>query len=114
MLVILVGATLDAGKNSRSYFEGKGYSIIKKYTYRPEDSVVGHCGDGFIEYPLEDVERCDFKYTIHGGMTGFYKAQIIDAVRGRSNALITASPDNLDFIRQVKDSFGEYVITIYL
>ena len=61
-----------------------------------------------------DVDQCDFVYAIHNGKTGFYKAQIMDAVRGRSNALITMSPDNQDFIYEIVASFGEYVIPVFL
>lgn len=113
MLIILVGTTLEVGKSSRSYFEEKGYSVIKKYNYYPLDSEHYHY-DNYINYTESEVEKCDFKYTIHEGKTGFYKSQIIDAVRGRSNALITMSPDNIEFIREIKASFGEYVMLVYL
>ena len=113
MLIILVGATLDVAKNSRAHFEKKGYSVISKYNYRPADKAIAHY-DTFVGSPEEEVDACDFVYTIHGGKTGFYKAQIMDAVRGRGNALMTMSPDNLDFVKEIKDSFGEYVIPVYL
>lgn len=112
MLIILVGGTLDVGKNSREYFEKRGYSVIKKYNYYPDVDHFHY--DSFIHSSKEDVEKCDFKYNIHNGRTGFYKAQIIDAVRGRCNALITMSPENIDFIREIKASFDEYVMLIYL
>lgn len=113
MLIILIGATLEVGRNSRKYFESKGYTVINKYNYLPPDSISTHY-DSYTNYAEEEVDKCDFVYTIHGGKTGFYKSQILDAVRGRSNALITMSPDNLEFIREIQDSFGEYVITVYL
>lgn len=113
MLVILVGGTLEVARNSRAYFENKGYEVIQKYNYLPPDSLSAHY-DSFTNLEEETVMQCDFVYDIHGGKTGFYKAQILDAVRGRSNALMTMSPDSLDFVREIQDSFGEYVLTIYL
>ena len=113
MLIILVGGTLQVGKSSRAYFAQKGYSVIQKYNYYPEDQQHYHY-DATTNHSEEEVDACDFTYTIHGGKTGFYKTQIIDAVRGRSNALITMSPSNLEFIREIKDSYGEYVLVVYL
>ena len=113
MLIILVGGTLQVGKCSRAYFEQKGYSVIQKYNYYPEGHDHFHY-DTTTNYSEEEVDECDFTYTIHGGKTGFYKTQIIDAVRGRSNALITMSPSNLDFVREIKDMFREYVMVVYL
>lgn len=113
MLIVLVGTTLDVAKNSRDHFEKRGYSIISKYTYRPDAGVFSTISPPKM-HTEEEVDRCDFVYAIHGGKTGFYKAQIMDAVRGRSNALITMSPDNLDFIYEIVASFGEYVIPVFL
>ena len=113
MLIILVGGTLQVGKSSREYFKEKGYSVIQKYNYYPENHDHFHY-DAITNYPEEMVMQCDFTYTIHGSKTGFNKAQILDAVRGRCNALITMSPSNLDFVREIKDTFGEYVLVVYL
>ena len=113
MLIILVGGTLDVAKNSRSYFEKNGYPKIQKYNYYAEDNNFFHY-DEVINRTEEEVEQCDFKYNINGGRTGFYKSQIIDAVRGRCNALLTMSPDNLEFVREIKDMYKEYVMIVYL
>lgn len=113
MLLILVGPTLQVAQKSREYFKQKGFSVIQKYNYLPEDSITAHYSPTKL-YDKATVEKCDFVYPIHNGITGFYKSQIIDAVRGRANALMTMSPDNLDFIKEIKDSFGEYVQLIYL
>ncbi len=113
MLIVLVGGTLEVAKKSREYFSNKGYSVIQKYNYLPEDSLSYHY-DTYKNHDEKTVMQCDFVYSIHGGKTGFYKSQILDAVRGRSNALITMSPDSLDFVREIVDSFGEYVVPIYM
>ena len=101
------------GKSSREYFEKKGYSVITKYNYRPDKAISSYSG-AYNLCDEETVDDCDFVYSIHDGKTGFYKAHIMDAVRGRCNALITMSPDNMDFIREIKDTFGEYVVSVYM
>ncbi len=113
MLIVLIGGTLEVASKSRKYFVDKGYSVIQKYNYLPEDSLTAHY-DSFQNYSKEEIDKCEFKYTIHGGLTGFYKRQFIDAACGRCNALMTASPDNLDFVKEIKDSYGEYVRLVYL
>ena len=113
MLIILVGSTLEVARHSRAYFTEKGYSVIEKLNYLPENSLTEHYS-AYENCSEEQVDSCDFVYPTHDGKTGFNKAQIIDAVRGRSNALMTVSPDNLAFVREIKDSFGEYVHMVYL
>ena len=114
MLFILVGTTLDVGHNSREYFKSKGFEIIDKYNYTPDGWAFPDRYDTRNSCTENEVDRCDFVYKIHNGKTGFYKSQIIDAVRGRKNCMITMSPDNLEFIREIKDSYGEYVTVVYL
>lgn len=113
MLIVLVGTTLDVAKNSRLHFQKRGYSIIEKFTYRPDATVFSPISPPTM-HTEEDVDSCDFVYPIHGGKTGFYKAQVMDAVRGRCNALIAMSPDNLDFISEILDTYYEYVIPVFL
>lgn len=114
MLIILIGATLDVSSQSRQYFENKGYEYIQKYNFLPEDSISEHYDNRYQYHSKEVVEACNLTYPVHGGLTGFNRKQVIDAVRGRSNALLTASPDNLEFAKELKDAFGEYVQLIYL
>ena len=113
MLVILVGGTLKVAKDSRKYFEDNGFQIIQKYNYWPKDSITEHY-DKFETCTEEEINLCEFKYPVHNGITGFRKEQIIDAVRGRTNALMTGSPDNLDFFRQLKAAFNKNIRLVYL
>lgn len=113
MLIILVGSTLEVAERSREYFAEKAYGVIRKYNYLPEGSLTEHYGK-YENCSEEQVDKCDFVYPTHDGKTGFNKAQIIDAARGRSNALMTVAPDNLAFVQEIKDSFGAYVQLVYL
>ena len=65
-----------------------------------------------LEASKEKVMSCDFIYENNGMLVGFNKEQIMDAVRGRKKCLITTSSSTIDFIRQIKAAYGEYVTVI--
>lgn len=113
MLVVLIGGTLKVAKDSRKYFQDNGFQVIQKYNYWPKDTITEHY-DKFETCTEEEINLCEFQYPVHNGITGFRKEQIIDAARGRSNALMTGSPDNLDFFRQLKAAFNKNIRLIYL
>ena len=113
MLVVLIGGTLKVAKDSRQYFKDKGFDVIQKYNYWPKDSITEHY-DKFETCTEEEINLCEFQYPVHNGITGFRKEQIINAARGRSNALMTGSPDNLDFFRQLKAAFNKNIRLVYL
>ena len=100
-------------KDSRQYFKDKGFDVIQKYNYWPKDSITEHY-DKFETCTEEEINLCEFQYPVHNGITGFRKEQIINAARGRSNALMTGSPDNLDFFRQLKAAFNKNIRLVYL
>ncbi|MCR5161423.1 MAG: hypothetical protein K6C06_06585, partial [Lachnospiraceae bacterium] len=112
MLAILFGSTVQMAKRSREYFREKGFEVIQKYHYVPEDFVLISRFDQRRADPLEKVKECDFIYENSGMLVGFKKEQIIDAVRGRKKCLLTASSDTIDFIRQIKAAYGDYVTVI--
>ena len=112
MLAILFGSTVQMGKRSREYFQEKGFELIQKYHYVPEDFVLISRFDKRQADPLEKVQECDFIYDNSGMLVGFKKEQIIDAVRGRKKCLLAVSSDTIDFIRQIKAAYGDYVTVI--
>lgn len=113
MLVIIVGLTLEVAHKSRKYFEDNGYEVIKKFNYSTDKVLTKTYYDARNETSLEKVLSCDFVYNTNGVMTGFNKSQIIDSVRGRKNCLMTLSTENLEFIKQIKSAYGEYVNTVF-
>lgn len=113
MLVILFGTTLEVGHNSRRFFNEHGFELVKKLNYIQRDYVINSRYVVRNESSKEDVLKCDFVYEVNGSLTGFNKSQIIDAVRGRKNCVMTMSPDNMEFIRQIKSLYGDYVCVIY-
>ena len=112
MLVILFGSTVEMGKWSRQYFQEKGFELIHKYNYIPDDFALPARFGKRREATKEEVMKCDFIYEDDGMLVGFNKEQLIDAVRGRKNCLITMSASTIDFIRQIKAAYGDYVTVI--
>lgn len=112
MLYILFGATAEMGKWSREYLQSKGLELIQKTNFVPDGYIMQERFGINRKSSREEVLKCDFIYENNGKLVGFNKAQIIDAVRGRSQCLITSSGSTIDFIRQIKAAYGEYVTVI--
>ena len=112
MLVILFGSTVEMGRWSRQYFTNNGFEIIPKYSYIPNDFTLLERFGQRKEASRERVMECDFVYENNGMLVGFDKKQIIDAVRGRKKCPITVSSNTIEFIRQIKSAYGEYVTVI--
>lgn len=112
MLIILFGSTVKMGRYSRRYFIDNGYELIQKYNYIPDDFALPARFGKRREATKAAVLECDFIYENNGMLVGFNKEQIIDAVRGRRNCLITTSSNTIDFIRQIKAAYGDYVTVI--
>lgn len=112
MLVILFGPTVEMGKWSRQYFIDNGFELIQKYHNIPDNFALPARFGKRLEASKEKVMSCDFIYENNGMLVGFNKEQIMDAVRGRKKCLITTSSSTIDFIRQIKAAYGEYVTVI--
>ena len=112
MLIILFGTTVEMGKKSREYFTNHGFEIIQKYNYIPDDFALPARFEKRKKSPENVVMNCDFVYENNGMLVGFNKQQIIDAVRGRKKCLISISSNTIEFIKQIKAAYGEYVTVI--
>lgn len=112
MLFVLFGITAEMGQWSQKFFQEKGFELIQKYYYVPEDFAIRERYAKRTRSPKEDVLKCDFVYDNNGMLVGFNKEQIIDAVRGRKKCLITISSETISFIRQIKVAYGGYVTVL--
>ena len=114
MLYIVYGLTLDIGKVSRSYFKEIGLAQIEKITYETENTRV-QPSDGILHRASsrEEVTACDYVYENHGRLVGFTAAQIERAVSGQCDAYLTFSSEDLSFLREIKEAYGDHVAIIY-
>lgn len=113
MLYVLYGAALDIGKVSREYFQGKGIEVIEKYNFLSRNSDINTWLDEKKFVREEDINHCDFYYELNGLYVGFNKEQIIDAVHGIKDCLLTMSVTSIQFIEHLKIAYGDYVTIIY-
>ncbi len=113
MLLIFYGGTGYVGHGSRRYFEEKGFEIIEKINYLPDGHILKARYEPRKLATLEEVKGCDFVYEHPDGITmGFNQAQIMDAVWGNKNCLITFSTEDMEFVEQMKASYDGAVTVI--
>lgn len=129
MLFILYGATLEMGFQCREMFKGFGFDIIRKYNYIEDDTKLNKSlyespeqdsiyarwyNDKQYAASREEIEQCDFRYGLDGVCLGFNKEQILNAVHGANDALLTVGAASLEFVIQLKKAYGDYVTLINL
>lgn len=126
MLFVLYGATLDMGYETRKFFRGEGFEIINKYNYVADDAMVdkdkyvnasqdenyAKWYDDKIYVEREFIDKCDFRYDLDGVYLGFDQQQIMDAVHGVKDCLLTVGGASLNLVLQLKRAYGNYVTII--
>lgn len=112
MLFILFGSTVEMGLKSREYFVDNGFELIEKYNYIPDYFPLRERFGKRNKVDKATVLQCDFIYENNGMLVGFNKEQILEAVRGSRKCLLTASSETMDFIRQIKAAYGDYITVI--
>ena len=111
------------------FSEKNGFSIISKYNYVRDDAKVDKKNyentadsnewfqkwyDDKVYISEEELEMLDFTYGLDGVCVGFNQKQIVDAVRGVTDSLITLGASSLGFIAELKAAYGDYVTVIHL
>ena len=116
MLLVLYGSTAEIGLKSREYLVNSGFELIEKLNWAPEDiSLQVRYGKRKWVHKEEFFEKTDslFRYEIGGIHIGFNQNQILEAVSNDSNSLLTLSPSDLFFLREIKDVYNDTVKIIY-
>ena len=126
MLFILFGGTLEVGFRSREILRENGFEIITKYNMIEENSPISADNymnpvgvykewfDDKIYVSEAEFRRCDFKYSLNGVAVGFNQQQIMDAIHGITDCILTIGASGIEFIKQLKQAYGEYVTLINL
>lgn len=125
MLFIVFGATLDLGYQTRQIFIREGFEVIKKYNSVADDALVdpvfyrnSSLDENYAKwyddkiYVENGMADYDFKYNLDGVYLGFNQQQIMDAVRGVTNAILTIGASASELITQLKNAYGDYVTAI--
>lgn len=126
MLFILFGGTLEMSYACRCYFREQGFDMIMKYNYVSDAAPIDRKNyenpseeylrwfDDKVHVQQEEMERCDFRYQLNGVHVGFNKQQILDAIHGKKDCLVTLAASSISFIEQMKKAYGDYVTVINL
>lgn len=128
MLFVVYGATLDMGYETRKFFAGEGFEVVQKYNYVADDAKVdkdkyvnasadanyAKWYDDKIYVEKEEIDKCDFRYELDGVYLGFDQQQIMDAVHGVKNCILTVGGASLSLVLQLKRAYGNYVTIINL
>ncbi len=116
MLLVLYGIVSEMGHKSRQYLVDAGFDFIEKYNYAPGTPDI-HVQFGTRNYVSKETfyENTDslFRYEVGGILVGFNQQQISDAVCNKTNALLTLSTHNIDFLGEIKQVYGSSVCTVY-
>lgn len=116
MLFVVLGAYGGIRDSFAKYFKNKGFNLVEKYSLKLGnfDPVAKYTPRKFLSEE-EFNDSCDLSYEIDelGVRVGFAQKQIIDAVRGIENALLTVSTTDIAFIRRLKDRYADYVTTVF-
>ena len=113
MLYVIYGLTLNVSKVSRDYFTEKGIKNIDKINFET-DNIKARPSDGRLNRAsYEEVMACDYRYESHGRIVGFTAEQISDAVSGKTDARLTFSSTDLQFLRELKNAYGNHVVIIF-
>ena len=116
MLIILYGCLDKVGKASRQFFTDKGYELVEKYNYAPNEIAIKarHKPRNLVSKE-EFYEKTDslFRYELSGLFCGFNQTQILDAVTSDTKKLLTLTTTDVSFLRSIKNVYGDAIKLIY-
>lgn len=116
MLIILYGSFGDIYKQSKEFFVQNDIGYIKKLNYSDTEGEYDTPG-GKRELVSKEYFYCHtdslFRYEINGYIVGFQQNQIMNAVTGKSNSLLTISTTNISILSEIKKIYGKSVRIIF-
>ena len=114
MLYMIYGLTSVVGARARQYFAERGVEVVQKLTYETENVRVRPAiGQLKRAITKEEVLACDYVYENHGRIVGFTLDQIIDALNGKKDCLLTFSADSVELLEQIKATYRHRVVSIF-
>lgn len=104
------------GKSARDFFRSYGVKIIKKFHYceSTPELTTAYEPRNFVD-ELTFLRNTDtlYRYTLGNIQTGFNQSEILEAVSGNKDCLLTLSTDRIEIIRNLKEAYGEKVVAIF-
>lgn len=118
MLFVLYGAISGVGKDSRLFFEKSGVKLIKKYNYAestPKLTSISEPRNFVYDKHYFDEHTIPFyRYKVGDIEIGIDAEQLMDAVSGNGDYLLSISSTDIAFLSKLKVSYKDNVKLIYV
>lgn len=116
LLYILYGGHTSMGKSAREFFRSNGVQVVKKYHYCETTPGLTTMYEprNFVD-ELTFLRNTDtvYRYSLGNIQAGFSQENIIEAVTGNSDYLLTLSTDRIEIIRNLKETYRKNVTVIF-
>lgn len=117
MFIVLYGLTGQIGQRVRTHFEDCGFKRMEKTYYScNEEDIKSVTADGFyvVSTPEELKKQCDYSYRVNNRLIGFNKKDFDRSANGVEDMFTTVSCSDIDFLKNLKADYGNYVTLIYV
>ena len=117
MFIVLYGLTGQIGRRVRAHFHANGFKRMNKIYYSSsEDDIQTVTADGFhvVSTPEELKAQCDYWYKVNNRLIGFNKKDFDGAANGVEDMFTSVSCSDIDFLKNLKADYGNYVTLIYV
>ena len=117
MFVVLYGLTGEIGHRVRDHFVTSGFKKMKKTYYSDlEEDVRWVSMEGFpvVSSPDELEKKCDYIYRVNKRLIGFNKKDFDSAANGTEDMVTSVACSDIDFLKNLKADYGDYVTLIYV
>ena len=117
MFIVLYGLTGDIGRKVRSHFNASGFKRMEKIycTNNEEDiTLISAEGFSFVSTPDKLTRQCDYTYRVNDRMVGFNKKDFDSAAKGAEDMFTSVACSDIDFLKNLKADYGNYVTLIYV
>ncbi|MBE6959168.1 MAG: toll/interleukin-1 receptor domain-containing protein [Ruminococcaceae bacterium] len=117
MFIVLYGLTGEIGRRVRSHFDASGFKRMEKIYYSSsEEDITSISADGFSVFstPDEIQSQCDYSYLVNNRLVGFNKKDFERAANGAEDIFTSVACSDIDFLKNLKADYGNYVTLIYV
>ncbi len=117
MFIVLYGLTGKIGQSVRRHFSDNGFKRMEKLYYScNEYDVRSVITDGFsiVSTPEELKRQCDYSYRVNDRLVGFNKKTFDNAANGAEDMFTSVTCSDIDFLKNLKADYGNYVTLIYV
>jgi len=117
MFIVLYGLTGQIGKRVRAHFDASGFKRMEKTYYSDsEEDISLVTSDGFsvVSTPEELKKQCDYSYLVNDRLVGFNKKDFNGAANGVEDMFTSVACSDIDFLKNLKADYGNYVTLIYV